>query len=317
MSNPQPLSQLSISSSSSSSSSAPSQSTDSITNDSELQELPLMDEDDEFNPPYRLIRAETILRYRTNRFILVLESLQDPINHQTIVRTADSMGVQYLYIIGDHQKQSKQHVRTGTLSMAAGRWLTIKYFATSQECVEHLRHQNAHIWVTSLAPGTVMLEKKNFVDPLPQHVAIVMGREVDGVSPYMIQQADKIIALQMYGFSESFNVGVATALVIQKIFDIWPNARGELSEQEKDKIRKGWYSQLSPNGDALSVKDYVDKWYPQGTAISEYSKAIEEEHGIFACMRPKEENRIPRVSKKVRMKMEAQGCRVVDVSKQI
>ncbi len=51
-------------------------------------------------------------------------------------------------------------------------------------------------------------------------VAIVMGREVDGVSQEMLTAADERIYIPMVGFTESFNLSVATALVLQRVFSM-------------------------------------------------------------------------------------------------
>src|SRR5437660_1274853 len=50
-------------------------------------------------PPRRLIRAEAILARRLTRLLLVVETLQDETNHQAILRTADSFGVQHVWIV--------------------------------------------------------------------------------------------------------------------------------------------------------------------------------------------------------------------------
>lgn len=57
---------------------------------------------------------------------------------------------------------------------------------------------------------------------IPPKLAIVIGRESDGVSQEMLREADKRIFLPMYGFTESFNLSVATALVLSRLFDHCP-----------------------------------------------------------------------------------------------
>jgi hypothetical protein len=50
-------------------------------------------------PPRRLLRAEAVLSRRTARFLLVVETLQDENNHQAILRTADSFGIQHVWVV--------------------------------------------------------------------------------------------------------------------------------------------------------------------------------------------------------------------------
>lgn len=81
-----------------------------------------------------------------------------------------------------------------------------------------------------------------------------MGNETDGVSTEMLEAAEKRIYLPIHGFSESLNLSVASALVLQKLFYLCPNARGNLTDDEKLVIRKEWYLKLSKY--VLLVKSY-------------------------------------------------------------
>ena len=44
----------------------------------------------------------------------------------------------------------------------------------------------------------------------------------------------------MFGFVESLNVTVATALVIQRLFDLCPEARGDLTEAQQAQVLPTW-----------------------------------------------------------------------------
>jgi hypothetical protein len=63
----------------------------------------------------------------------------------------------------------------------------------------------------------------------------------------MLEAADKAVYLPMTGFVESMNVGVATALVMQRLFDLCPEAKGDLGVVQKAVLRRHWYGQLARN----------------------------------------------------------------------
>merc|ERR1712070_531264 len=98
-----------------------------------------------------------------------------------------------------------------------------------------------------LSSDAVCLSSSNKPEPFPARVAVVIGRESDGVSREMLQAAHKRVYLPMYGFTESFNLSVATALTIQRLMDWCPDARGDLSAEETSRIRQEWYSALAKN----------------------------------------------------------------------
>ena len=61
-----------------------------------------------------------------------------------------------------------------------------------------------------LAPGSVSL--KDFEEP--EHVAYIVGNEVDGVSKEALELADVIVELPMLGKKESLNVSVTAGIVL-------------------------------------------------------------------------------------------------------
>lgn len=76
-------------------------------------------------------------------------------------------------------------------------------------------------------------------------LSLLEGRELDGVSDEMLGEADKRVYLPMVGFTESFNLSVATALVLQSLFSLCPGMRGNLDDASKMALRESWYPKMS------------------------------------------------------------------------
>lgn len=309
------------------------------------------DHDESIPPPRRLLRAECILSKRTSRFLLVIETIQDANNYQALLRTADSFGVQNVWIVESgiprkhEQKQThvdavseasaaaaaaaasspspeagasssalaavSSHDTTGTVSMAAGRWLTLRRFTSTADCIAALRADGREIWVTALSQGCVPFDSAH-CHPLPDRLAIVLGRELDGVSQEMIAAASRAVFLKMSGFSESFNVSVAGALALQRLFDLAPEAEGQMDEDERGEVRRVWYRNLSlatPGAEA----DYMEHWLPRAAATIQAMREAVAAKGEPAVLRPKEDARLTRVNVKVRRRMEKEGQRSVVV----
>lgn len=57
---------------------------------------------------------------------------------------------------------------------------------------------------------------------------IFPGREADGCSQEILTAADKRIYFRLHGFTESLNLSVASGLVLQHLFFLCPEARGDL-----------------------------------------------------------------------------------------
>ena len=76
-------------------------------------------------------------------------------------------------------------------------------------------------------------------------LAIVMGNEATGCTEEMLLAADHRVYLPIHGFADSLNLSVAAAMVLQKVFMLFPQAVGCMSEDEREQLRKLWYSKLS------------------------------------------------------------------------
>jgi len=134
--------------------------------------------------------------------------------------------------------------------------LNVKYFYSTSECVTAIREEGREIWATNLSTNSTSL----FQDSLkvPQKVAVIIGCEGEGCSEEILEKSDKVVYYPIYGFSESFNLSVAAALIMNRIFQLCPEARGNLTEEEKHIIRKDWYSKLAKNEERRN--EYMTKY---------------------------------------------------------
>jgi len=125
--------------------------------------------------------------------------------------------------------------------------LDVRVFKSTSRCIEALRADQRQIWATDLGQGAQVLECGRI--DVPARLAIVFGRECDGVSQEMLQEADRRVFLPMFGYTESFNLSVATALVMQRVLDACPEARGDLSLEVTTRLRSEWYGNLARSED--------------------------------------------------------------------
>ncbi|ELR23275.1 RNA methyltransferase, TrmH superfamily protein [Acanthamoeba castellanii str. Neff] len=171
--------------------------------------------------PRRLRRAEHILSQRTGRILLVLERCIDNLNQHAILRTAECLGVQNVWLVNPPDQRKKNEGLNRNVTMV---W---------------------EIWATDLCAEAVCLDESAGGLELPQRVAIIAGREGDGVSEEMLKEADRRVYLPMYGFTDSFNLSVAMALLVQRLFYMCPEARRNLTPEEKHQLRIQWYTKLA------------------------------------------------------------------------
>ncbi|HMS63799.1 MAG TPA: RNA methyltransferase [Ignavibacteria bacterium] len=157
----------------------------------------------------RFIKIKDVVSKRQKYFTIVLENIHDPHNVSAILRSADSVGIDKIYLIYNTNKFPK----IGRISSgSAKKWIEIERFSNAENCFRRLKEEKFKIYSTSISE-----KRKNhslFDLDLSKRIAIVFGNEHTGVSDEVKQLADKNFLIPMYGMVQSLNVSVAVAICL-------------------------------------------------------------------------------------------------------
>lgn len=170
--------------------------------------------------PTRIDRIRKQLSFRVVDTILVLDNLDKEMNIHACLRTAEALGLQYVYVLSS---SSNKLLDTRSVSKGAQKWLSLRYFTDTNECISLLRRDKYLIAASDIGSISVdvetaaartlsMLRNGNESDCFRQRVAVVMGNEMRGCSPSILNAADTLFFIPQAGFSQSLNVSVATAI---------------------------------------------------------------------------------------------------------
>ena len=151
--------------------------------------------------PSRLRRVESVLSKRTQRIRLVLEQCIDSHNHQAVLRTAEALGIQHVWVVDPSAGSFKvpTHVKGGRekeawaaakkITKGCEGCMTMRHFQTIAECIAALREDGCEVWATDLSAEAQVLSWDNrpAPDAFPKQLAVVIGRESDGVSEEILK----------------------------------------------------------------------------------------------------------------------------------
>jgi len=182
---------------------------------------------------------DRILAERTRYVTLVMEDLYQAQNTSAIQRSAESFGLQDLHII-ENKHTFSQHRR---ISKGSADWLTMhRYNApgrnNTESCLVNLKNEGYQLVVTALHEQTLSLHE---VD-LGKKTAIIMGTELTGASDVAMEMADVYMKIPTVGFTESLNVSVASAVIMQHLTHRMrtENRLWQLKEEEKLLLKIEW-----------------------------------------------------------------------------
>lgn len=191
----------------------------------------------DFLTPRRRERFASVLAQRTRFLTVVLENIYQDHNISAVLRTCDAFGLQDVAAI---EKEFGFEVNR-QIALGTDQWLTIRRFAgpsPTVDCLTDLKRRGYRVVATSPRPGSFPIDKL----PLDEPVALVIGNEMDGVSDETLSMADHCVHLPMYGFVESFNLSVATALCLQSLVTRIRATRDDwgLSPEEREHLLLDW-----------------------------------------------------------------------------
>lgn len=158
--------------------------------------------------PERSERLTGVLNKRQPNLTIVLENVSDPHNISAVMRTADAVGVQDIYIlntiIGKHKKWGAKS------SSSAAKWLSVHQFDELNACIAELRNNYNKIYSTHLSKDAVGLYDLDLTDS----VALVFGNEHSGVSEQLMEMVDGNFIIPQVGIIKSLNISVACAVTL-------------------------------------------------------------------------------------------------------
>ena len=167
-------------------------------------------------------RIRPIKHLRNRHFICVLENPRDVKNIASAIRNISAFGIEKLYVVNGPKivhnfDSSRNNKSLSNLSVGSNKWVFVKHFKTTKECIDHLRKNLYTIAVTSShekGAKNVNLYEEAFDQ---KRLAVWFGNESGGVTRETIQSADFCIQIPMAGIVESLNLGTSTGIVLSYI----------------------------------------------------------------------------------------------------
>lgn len=179
-------------------------------------------------------RFLNVLKNRTNHFTVAVEDIFQMHNTSAVMRSCEVFGIQELNVI--EQRYGKSIDKE--IAMGAQKWVDINAFDSISGCVDSLKAKGYQIIATTPHENDCLMDDFDISKPS----ALFFGTERDGLSEEILQKADGFLKIPMVGFTESLNISVSAAIIIQNLMNRLRNSdiNWQLSEEEILKKRLQW-----------------------------------------------------------------------------
>ena len=158
---------------------------------------------------------QTILEKRTRYISVVIEEVFQAHNISAVLRSCDCFGIQDVHVM----QGKNRYQENNEISLGSSKWISTYLYDKEELAIDELynRLRNKGYKIVATSPHAKSISPLNM--DLSSPIALVMGSESQGLSEDAILHADESVKIPMYGFTESFNISVATAIILQALRD--------------------------------------------------------------------------------------------------
>jgi tRNA G18 (ribose-2'-O)-methylase SpoU len=149
--------------------------------------------------------------------VLILPDIRSALNVGAIFRTADAAGIAKIYLTGYTPRPTDTfgRVQKNIAKAALGAEISVpwEYRKTTIPLLRKLSKDGYTLIGLEQDAKAIDYRKTK---PMKK-VAVIIGREVEGIDPKILKECDLIAEIPMHGIKESLNVSVATGIALFRI----------------------------------------------------------------------------------------------------
>lgn len=148
---------------------------------------------------------------------VLLDNIRSAWNVGSILRSADGLGVEQVFLCGISPTPENEAVRK--TSLGAENSLQWSYHKNAVELIKNLKHQGWQVWALEETSNSKQVSSMSKQMSLLTHkkVVLILGSEVTGVEEELLSLSDEIFSIEMYGEKRSLNVAIAFSIAAYEL----------------------------------------------------------------------------------------------------
>ena len=167
-------------------------------------------------PPFEYCEIEDILeearRKKEDPFVLILDSIEDPHNLGSIIRTAETAGVHGIII--PKRRAASVNSTVNKVSAGAVEYMKIARVTNITDAINKLKEEG--LWICGTDINT---ETYYYQQDLKGPIGVVIGNEGNGIGEKVKKNCDFLVKIPMKGKITSLNASVSAGIIIYEIVE--------------------------------------------------------------------------------------------------
>ena len=149
-------------------------------------------------------------KIKKNPIYIILDNVLDTYNVGAIFRLADAVAAEKVILCGQTEIPPDSRIKKASINTTE--WVTWSYASTAVEALQELKVKNEKLKIIAIEQDERSVQYDQVQYQFP--VALVVGNETSGVSKEVLEIADQIVEIPMWGVNKSLNVMVSLGIVL-------------------------------------------------------------------------------------------------------
>jgi len=146
---------------------------------------------------------------------LLLDSIRSLQNVGALFRTADGAGFSKVYLTGITPTPPRKEI--SKTALGAELFVPWEWYEDPVEILAKLRADGVRIIALEQSSKSIPYTE---LPAFPEGACLILGNEISGVSPGLMEFADVIIEIPMLGQKRSLNVGTAGGICMYRMLEL-------------------------------------------------------------------------------------------------
>lgn len=143
--------------------------------------------------------------------VLIAHNIRSVWNVGSFFRSADAFGLSHIYLTGYTSAPPRYEI--SKTALGSEQWIPWTKTDDPFAVIKERREEGYEIVALEISSGSIPLSGFRSEKPL----CLIVGHEVLGVSPELLQAADTSVHIPMLGKKESLNVSVALGIALYQL----------------------------------------------------------------------------------------------------
>jgi len=159
------------------------------------------------------VDTEVAQSIKKHPITIILDNVLDTYNVGSIFRLADAVAAEKVILCG--QTLTPPNSRIKKASINTWQWVDWEHAESALEAIAQLKVRNSTLKIIAVEQD--VRSKPFYQVKYKFPLAIVVGNETNGVSKEVLDMADTIVELPMWGINKSLNVMVSCGIILYEI----------------------------------------------------------------------------------------------------